>query len=101
MENANAKELFQEQLILPEYMKKEVTQKDHLKKLNNEEFLANLMLFSPYGALCQVFLIEAIRYYAERVAATDPTPNDKAAIDPVVWQGIAKDVSEKIKLKYE
>ena len=60
----------------------------------------DLMEQSPYGALGQAFVIEAIRHYSEQVA-TSPAEqfedNPKAFINPAVWQAIAKDVQERMK----
>jgi hypothetical protein len=69
---------------------------------HNEEFVADLMKFSPYGALQQAFIIEAIRYYAEKVAAT-PEPKDDATqfINPSIWHKIAIDIQERLKKQYE
>jgi hypothetical protein len=37
------------------------------KQQTNEEFVSDLMNYSPVGALCQAFIIEAIRNYSENV----------------------------------
>ena len=80
---------------------KQREQTEELKKLNNEEFIAFLMMYSPYGALCQVFIIEAIRKYSEMVAQQENAKDDPDAIvNPVVWQGIAKDIYKKHTMKY-
>lgn len=33
----------------------------------NEEFVSDLMNFSPVGALCQAFIIEAINHYSRQI----------------------------------
>ena len=72
------------------------------KKLTNEEFINELMCFSTYGALTQVFVIEAIRYYAEQVANTpEPTESDGSLLNPVIWHAIAKDIQKALKENYE
>ena len=38
-----------------------------LKRLTNEEFVIYLMNYSSNGALVQSFVIEALRFYAEKV----------------------------------
>lgn len=86
-------------LMTPE--EKQRKQVEELKKLNNEEFIAFLMMYSPYGALCQIFIIEAIRKYSEIVAQQEDVKDDPDAIvNPVIWQGIAKDINEKHTMKY-
>lgn len=63
----------------------------------NEELMLDLMIHSPYGGLCQAFIIEAVRYYADAVAAT-PAPEDdpKKVINPVAWHGIAVDIKRRL-----
>jgi hypothetical protein len=68
----------------------------------NAEFVENLMNFSPHGGLCQAFIIEAIRYYAEKVAATpEPTEHGNGLISAIAWHKIAKDILERMEQKYE
>lgn len=69
----------------------------------NKEFVNNLMDFSPAGGLCQVFIIEAIRHYAEQVAATNPPApeNDTGFISARAWHTIAVDITNRMKEQYE
>ena len=64
---------------------------------SNELFVRNLMQFSPYGALAEVFVIEAIRHYAGMIAST-PKPEEKehAIVNPRAWHDIAEDITNKI-----
>jgi hypothetical protein len=60
------------------------------------------MTQSAHGALVQSFVIEAIRYYAEQVAATPkPVDHGKEFISPVAWHNIAEEVLAKMKANYE
>jgi len=76
------------------------TPKKELK--TNEILLGELMMYSPHGALCQVFIIEAIRNYAERIAST-PTPveHGNSVISAIAWHGIAVDILARMKANYE
>lgn len=67
---------------------------------SNEMMVRDLMEVSPYGALAQVFIIEAIRYYSERVAAQSAVSDPSAIIDPAVWHAIAKDVLRRLEHNY-
>ena len=71
------------------------------KRLTNEEFISSLMSFSQYGAMTQVFVIEAVRYYAEQVSNT-PVPEDdpRAIISPVLWHRIAVDIKKAMDENY-
>jgi len=76
-------------------------QLEELKKLNNEEFMAFLMMYSPHGALCQVFIIEAIRFYSKLIAEQPmPQDNPDAIVSPIVWRGLAEDILGKHTMKY-
>lgn len=68
-------------------------QKD-IKEMNNEEFLRFLMTSSPFGAMTQVFIIEAIRYYSEKVAS-QPAPSDE------LWHDVATDIKARLDAKYD
>jgi len=71
-------------------------------KLSNEEFLEELMSNCTAGLLTQVFVIEAIRYYAEKVSSTPEPENDSNAfISPKMWHKIATEISTKLKDNYD
>lgn len=65
---------------------------------SNTEFVAELMEFSRYGALSQLFVIEAIRRYAEEVAKAEPV--DSGLISGVAWKAVAEDIQTQLKAKY-
>jgi hypothetical protein len=68
----------------------------------NEEFLGELMMFSKYGQLTQIFIIEAIRNYASSILATPkPTEEGTGFISPIAWHGCAEEVLEKLTANYE
>lgn len=67
----------------------------------NIEMVADLMAVSPYGALAEAFIVEAIRYYSEQVAKQTPEENPSALISPVAWHGIAVDIQQRLKENYE
>lgn len=63
----------------------------------NMELIEDLMNYSPMGGLCQGFIIEAIRYYSEKVAAQPvPEDNGESYINPVAWHAIAVDISKRL-----
>jgi hypothetical protein len=71
------------------------------ERLTNEEFVSKLMSFSAYGALTQAFVIEAIRYYSEKVSSTPEPQDDKeAVINPVIWHKIAVDINKALEEQY-
>ena len=71
------------------------------KLMSNENFVKHVMSFSVHGALTQVFIIEAIRFYCKRVIETEVDDSKVTPIDPRVWKEVAEEVLGKFKLKYE
>lgn len=71
------------------------------KRKTNEEFVSELMAYNQHGGLAQIFIIEAIRYYAEQVASSKPNEDSKAMINPVAWHAVATEILEKMRLNYE
>lgn len=72
-----------------------------MNQQTNVEFVTELMEFSKYGALSQVFVIEALRYYSELISKTVPKDNPLSLIDPKAWHGVAMEIHEKLVQKYE
>lgn len=66
---------------------------------SNVEIITDLMEFSNFGALAQVFVMDALSKQAHHVV--NATPEELAEmgggiIPPDVWQGVAKEISEKL-----
>ena len=68
------------------------------KRPTNIEFVTELMNFSNYGALAQVFVIEAISKYASMCA--EQRIRDNGFLNPDTWQGVAKEIKGKIDKQY-
>jgi hypothetical protein len=52
--------------------------------------------------MVQVFIIEAIRNYCERILQTsEPTDDGKGFISAIAWYRIAKDVNDRMVANYE
>jgi len=68
--------------------------------LTNTEFVAELMQFSPYGALVQVFIIDAIHKHAKAVSRAAPSEVDRPLICGEAWVGVAKDIKAKLDARY-
>jgi hypothetical protein len=67
------------------------------KKLNtNEDLINDLMTRSPFGGLGQVFVVEAIRKYANALAETPlpPTP-PHSFFSNETWNQVALDVKTR------
>ena len=61
---------------------------------SNEDLVIDLMNYSPYGALCQAFVMEAIQRYARAVA--DAPPVDMGGlVSGEAWKGVATDIRDR------
>jgi len=68
----------------------------------NVDFVTNLMEYSEFGALQQTFVIEAIRYYSEKVIANGkPKEDPNSFIDPSLWYEIARYTKSTVEARYE
>ena len=66
-------------------------------KMSNVEFVVELMQFSRYGVLAQLFIMDAIIKYSTVVAAVDdPTPYTSALIDGRRWVECARDIKRQL-----
>jgi hypothetical protein len=66
------------------------------KPQTNVEFVTNLMEFSRYGGLVQVFVIQALDQYSKRVSEADPATLNNGFISGEAWVGIAKEIQRKL-----
>jgi hypothetical protein len=62
----------------------------------NVEFVTRLMEFSNYGALAQIFVIEALRRWSDLVAEAEPAKVDSPMISGHAWVGVAKEIKAKL-----
>ena len=69
----------------------------------NEELIIDLINFSPYGALSQVFIIDAIRKLCNHVIENeqkllieDQQNNKTSFISIPAWIGTAKDIKARM-----
>lgn len=62
----------------------------------NVEFVVELMEFSAHGALIQAFVLQALTYYAQLVAAKPPEALDTALVSGRAWHGCALEVQRKL-----
>lgn len=62
--------------------------------LTNDKFVAHLMNFSRHGALMQVFILEAMRKYADACKAADPATFDSPLLSGKAWHGCAVELAE-------
>ena len=70
-----------------------------MKKITtNEDLIKDLMNYSPYGALCQAFIMQALRDYAQHVIdnSEELLKNDNSIVSHKAWVGTAKDIADRM-----
>ncbi|WP_315729864.1 hypothetical protein [Bradyrhizobium sp. SZCCHNRI2010] len=63
---------------------------------DNITFVSDLMNHSQYGALAQIFVIDALSKWSEIIAKTDPVEIDSPMINGQSWVAVAKEIKQKI-----
>jgi hypothetical protein len=81
------------------------------KQLTNEDLIKNLMNYSPYGLLCQSFIMQGLESFCDHVIANKEEMiknEEQMMIDgkiPMVsikgWVGTAEDIKQRIRMFYE
>ena len=71
------------------------------KRLTNIELVTNIMDYSRYGALSQMFVIDALSKLADAVSKSKPEDYGKSPlISGHAWIGVAKEIQEKLDENY-
>ena len=73
------------------------------KTQTNTEFLTHLMDFSPAGPMAQMFIIEAIRKYAEQVSENEDQiikQMEGGFVSGEAWVHTAKSIASDFKIQY-
>ena len=73
-------------------------------EMTNEKFVSHLMNYSPTGAMSQIFVIEAIRFYTLEVVLKQPRPTEnppESLFNRIAWWDTAKYIENKFKEVYE
>lgn len=73
------------------------------KRMTNIEFVTDLMEYSKYGAMAQLFVIEALRQYSATVANASPEQFEEwnGLVNPQVWQDVAREIAQKIENRHK
>jgi hypothetical protein len=81
------------------------------KQLTNEDLIKNLMNYSPYGGLCQAFIMQGLETFCDEVISRKEEmikEEEEMMLEnriPIVsvkgWVGIAEDIKERIRFFYD
>ncbi len=74
------------------------------ERKTNVEFVRDLMEFSRYGALAQLFIIDAISKQAKAIAQMPLEEvrqafGENSFIHPDGWHGVAKEIHQKLEAR--
>ena len=64
------------------------------KNLDNIAFVKEMMTYSQFGALAQMFILDAIAQWSKRVAAAPPI--EHPMINGEAWKGVAQEIQRKL-----
>lgn len=66
-------------------------------KKTNEQLIKDIINYSKFGPMAQLFIMEAIGRYANSVSESKPSDYPKSCIvNPEMWIGVAKEIKEKM-----
>lgn len=72
----------------------------HEEKMTNVECVADLMEFSSYGALAQMFVVDALLKHATTVAQLSDAELEAWPANPMFhvhsWRGVAQQIKDKL-----
>jgi hypothetical protein len=84
-------------IVDEETEQEEVIFNPHDTPVSNVEFVTELMEFSEYGPLAQLFVMDALAKFSKRVA--EAAPEEFAGMGDFIsaesWQGVAKEIHQK------
>lgn len=68
----------------------------------NIEFVTEIMEYSKYGGMAQLFVIDALDKHSHAVANAPPEAFAKSAhfISTEAWQGVAREIAGKLKNRH-
>lgn len=68
--------------------------------MSNIKFVTNIMEHSNYGALSQMFVLDAIDKLSKQISKLDPNELDWDFINPHAWVGVANEIRTKLHAHY-
>jgi hypothetical protein len=67
----------------------------------NEEWVVRTINYSRFGALSQMFVMQAIEKYAEACAKEPAATFDSPMLNGAAWVGVATEIRDSLKAFYE
>lgn len=71
------------------------------KLKTNEDLMQDLMQFSPRGALCQIFIIQAVQKYVDAIIKAGPNClGEDSMVNSEAWHAVAVDIKQRMDAFY-
>lgn len=75
------------------------------RQMTNVEFVTHMMEYSDFGALAQMFIVDAITKHADRIAEMSLSDlkaafGENGLISAQAWHGVAKEIKRKLEEQY-
>jgi hypothetical protein len=64
------------------------------RPMTNIEKVTHMMSYSNYGALAQMFVMEALHKWSDIISKTDPKKVDNGFVSGEAWVGVAKEIQQ-------
>jgi hypothetical protein len=66
------------------------------KPKTNIQFVSDMMNNSKFGALAQLFVLDALDKWSKKISECEPAQVDTALISGAAWVGVAQEIQQKI-----
>jgi hypothetical protein len=66
------------------------------KRKTNVQVVKQMMEHSAYGALAQIFIMDALAKHSKAVSETDPSKFESGLISGAAWVGVAKEIHKTL-----
>ncbi len=67
-----------------------------MKRKTNVQVVKQIMEFSNYGPIAQLFVMDALSKFAEKVSKADPAEVGNGLISGEAWVGVAKEIKQTL-----
>ena len=65
--------------------------------MTNIERVQHIMTYSRYGALAQLFVMDALHKWTDIISKASPQQVDNGFVDPEAWIGVAAEIQNALK----
>jgi hypothetical protein len=66
------------------------------RSMTNIEKVQHIMSYSRYGALAQLFVMDALHKWTGIISKAQPEQVDNGFVDPEAWIGVAREINDAL-----